>query len=91
MIPVHGDRACWYRALAKVCTIDPMQLIKHMEEGTLAHKNRRNRTDGNFVTSINELDETRAQRKLDHYKHEVPLKDGMAVQFQPQEWWRGQY
>ena len=28
----------------------------------------------------------RAQRKLDHYKH-VPLKDGVAVQFQPQQWW----
>ena len=61
VIPVHGDGACWYRAMATVCNIEPMQLIKHMEEGIVAHKNRRNRTDGNFVTSINELDETRAQ------------------------------
>ena len=67
--------------MATVCNIEPMQLIKHMEEGIVAHKNRRNRTDGNFVTPINELDKNRAQSKLDHYKHEVPLKDGVAVQF----------
>ena len=67
VIPVHGDGACWYRAMAKACNTEPMHFIKCMEEGIVAHINRRNRTDGNFVTSINELDETRAQRKLDHY------------------------
>ena len=91
VIPVHGDGACWYRAMAKVCNTEPMQFIKCMEEGIVAHINRRNRTDGNFVTSINEMDETRVQRKLDHYTHKVPLKDGVAVPFQPQQWWGGQH
>ena len=42
IIPVHGDGACWYRAMAKICNKVPMQFIKDMEKTVMAHKHRRN-------------------------------------------------
>ena len=76
IIPVHGDGACWYRAMAKICNKTPIQFIKDMEESVMAHKHRRNRADGDFTTTINESDEGRVQQKLNHYKRNVPIKDG---------------
>ena len=32
IIPVHGDGACWYRAMAKICNKTPMQFIRDMEQ-----------------------------------------------------------
>ena len=32
IIPVHGDGACWYRAMAKICEKTPMQFIRDMEQ-----------------------------------------------------------
>ena len=57
--------------------------MKDMEESVLAHKHRRNRTDGNFITTINETDEDRAQQKLNHYKRNVPIKEGEEIPTQP--------
>ena len=89
VIPIHADGACWFRAIAKACDKIPMQIIADLENGIREHKHRRNRTDGNFITTINEEDENRVLTKLNHYKNKVPLTDGIAVQFQPTQWWGG--
>ena len=89
IIPVHGDGACWYRAMAKICEKTPMQFIRDMEQSVLTHKRRRNRTDGNFITTINEADEDRVQQKLNHYKYKIKIKDGEAIPTQSIQWWGG--
>ena len=89
VIPIHGDGACWFRAIAKACYKTPMQIIADLEKGIRDHKHRRNRTDGNFVTTLNEKDEKKILSKLHHYKIDVPLTDGIAVQTQPTQWWGG--
>ena len=89
IIPVHGDGACWYRAMAKICNKTPMQFIRNMEQSVLAHKRRRDRTDGNFTTTINEIDKDRVQQKLNHYKRNVPIKDGEEIPTQSIQWWGG--
>ena len=66
-----------------------MQFIRDMEQSVLAHKRRRNRTDGNFITTINETDEDRVQQKLNHYKYNVKIKDGEAIPTQSIKWWGG--
>ena len=49
VIPIHGDGACWFRAIAKACDKTPMQIIADLENGIREHKHRRNRTDGIFI------------------------------------------
>ena len=57
-----------------------------MEESVMAHKHRRNRTDGNFTTTINETNEDRVQQTLNHYKCNVQIKDGEAIPNQSIQW-----
>ena len=64
-----------------------MQIIADLEKGIREHKHRRNRTDGNFIKTLNEEDENKISSKLRHYKNNVPLTDGIAVQTQPTQWW----
>ena len=66
-----------------------MQFIRNREQSVLAHKRRRDRTDGNFTTTINETDEDRVQQKLNHYKCNVQIKDGEAISIQSIQWWGG--
>ena len=89
ILAVHGDGACWYRAIAKTMRQNPQQTLQNMREGVRKHALQRNRTDGVFVTSLDEEDEQSITAKVHHYTNRMRIQEGIAIPFQPQQWWGG--
>ena len=86
---IHGDGACWYRAIAKTMRQNPQQTLQNIREGVRKHALQRNRTDGVFVTSLDEEDEQSITEKVHHYTNRMRIQEGIAIPFQPQQWWGG--
>ena len=89
ILAVHGDGACWYRAIAKTMRQNPQQTLQNIREGVRKHALQRNRTDGVFVTSLDEEDEQSITAKVHHYTNRMRIQEGIAIPFQPQQWWGG--